>query len=141
MPILFFFIKIKHLLLFSFVNTNDYNIRIIKIDLFFINFTINYTVNALFFNDKTMHQIYEDSGEFNFIYQIPQILYSSLISIFLFTLLKLFALTENKVLEIKHKKETDNLKEKKADYFKIINIKIILFDITSIIMLLTFFII
>ena len=42
-------------------------------------------------------------------------------------------------MEIKHKKETDNLKEKKADYFKIINIKIILFDITSIIMLLSFF--
>ena len=135
----FSLLKVKHLLLFSFVNTNDYNIRIIKIDLFFINFIINFTINALFFNDKTMHQIYEDSGEFNFIYRIPQILYSSLITIFLFTLLKLFALTENKVLEIKHKKETDNLKEKKADYFKIINIKIILFDITSIIMLLSFF--
>ena len=55
-------IKIKHILIFSFYNNNDYNIRIIKIDLFFIIFILYYMVNALFFDDNTMHKIYEDQG-------------------------------------------------------------------------------
>jgi hypothetical protein len=73
-------VKTRHLLFFSFFFNKDYNSKIIKINLFFFTFTVNYTVNALFFNDSTMHKIYEDGGKFDFIYQIPQILYSTLIS-------------------------------------------------------------
>ncbi len=73
-------IKLKHLLIFSFFPINDYNSQVVKIDLFFINFTIYFTVNTLFFSDKTMHKIYIDNGDYNIIYQLPQILYSSLIS-------------------------------------------------------------
>ena len=69
-------LKTKHIFMFSFINNKDYNSRIIKIDLFFINFVIYYFVNALFFTDNTMHKIYEDKGSFNFIYQLPQIIYS-----------------------------------------------------------------
>ena len=52
---------------------------IIKICLFFFYFALSYTVNALFFNDAKMHKIYVDHGDFNFIYQIPQILFSTII--------------------------------------------------------------
>ena len=52
-------IKTKHNLFFALCNNNDYNSKIIKIDLFLIGFTIDYTVNALFFNDDTMHKIYQ----------------------------------------------------------------------------------
>ena len=51
-------LKTKHNFLFSFFNNNDYNSKIIKIDLFGIGFTLYYTVNALFYNDDTMHNIY-----------------------------------------------------------------------------------
>ena len=50
-------IKTKHNLVFSFFRTNDYNSQIIKIDIFFVGFAIYYTVNALFFDDKTMHKL------------------------------------------------------------------------------------
>ena len=50
-------VKTRHLLFFSFFYNKDYNSKIIKINLFFFTFTVNYTVNALFFNDSTMHQI------------------------------------------------------------------------------------
>ena len=73
-------LKSKYLLLFSFCNKNDYNSRIIKIFLFFYSFIIYYLVNTLFFKDSTMHKIYTDIGIYNFIYQLPQIIYSSLIS-------------------------------------------------------------
>ena len=46
--------------------------------LFFFSFSSDLTINALFFNDDIMHKIYQDKGKYNFFYQIPQILYSSL---------------------------------------------------------------
>ena len=84
-------LKTKHIFIFSFFYNKDYNLRIIKIDLFFINFAFSYAVNALFFNDNTMHKIFEDEGSFNFIYQLPQIVYSSLISTVLNILLKIIS--------------------------------------------------
>ena len=41
-------LKSKHTLFFAIFQNNDYNSRIIKIDLFLNSFTIYYTVNALF---------------------------------------------------------------------------------------------
>ena len=98
-------IKTKHLIAFSFSPLEDYNARFIKISLFIFSFSICLAVGALFFNDSTMHQIYEDSGSFNFIYQIPQILYSSLISGFLNAIIRVLALTEKNIINIKNEKD------------------------------------
>ena len=96
-------LKINHLLIFSFYsNDKDYNSQIIKMFLFFLFFSAHFTINALFFNDDTMHKIYIDEGEFDFIYQIPIIIYSSLISGAINTIIKYFALTESLVLELKN---------------------------------------
>ena len=100
-------IRTEHLLIFSFYNNKDYNSRAIKISLYILNLVISFTVNALFFDDSTMHQIYEDEGDFNFIYQTPQILYSSIISGILNAIIKVLALTEDRILELKQEKVTD----------------------------------
>ena len=126
----FSLLKIKHLFIFSFFPINDYNSRIIKIDLFFFYFTISYTVNGFFFDDVTMHQIYQDGGKFNFVYQIPLILYSLLITSILNTIIKGLSLSENSILEIKH--ENINFLDKKG--IEIINClfyKYIIFFIIS----------
>ena len=73
-------LKNNHNLIFSFCNNKDYNSRIIKIDLFFIGFTIDYALNAIFFDDETMHEIYVDKGGYDFETQIPITVYSFLIS-------------------------------------------------------------
>ena len=101
-------LKIKHILIFSFFN-NDYNSKLIKIDLFFISFITYYTINALFFNDDTIHKIYENKGSFDFIYQLPKIIYSTLISIVLNTIFKLLALSNDGVLELKHEKSKNKI--------------------------------
>ena len=79
----FSLLKMKHILIFTFYTYTDYNSKIIKIILFFFSFALYFTINALFFNDKTIHKIYEDHGKFNFIYQIPKILYSTIITSFI----------------------------------------------------------
>ena len=131
-------IRTKHNLIFSFYYTNDYNSRIIKIDLFFISFVIYYTVNALFFNDDTMHKIYEDKGEYQFVYQLPQILYSSIISAILNALLKILALSEGDILELKKTKSKKNLKQKNNELNSKLQIKFILYFIISTILILFF---
>ena len=131
-------LKTKHLLIFSFYPVNDYNSKIIKIYLFFFSFSIYITINALFFDDDTMHTIYKDGGTFNFIYQIPQILYSSLISSVLNTLLKSFALSERNVLEVKNEKNIHNIDIRANNVRKILYCKFIIFFIISFILLLSF---
>ena len=131
-------IKTNHILIFSFVYNRDYNVKIIKIDLFFISFVIFYTVNALFFNDDTMHKIYEEKGNFNFVYQLPQILYSSLVSAVFNILLKLLALSESNILSFKNKKEKVNIYKRMKNLIKILNIKFIFYFIISTIFLLAF---
>ena len=130
-------LRTRHLLVFSFYNNKDYNSRIIKINLFFFTFSVNYTINALFFNDSTMHKIYEDGGKFNFIYQIPQILYSSIISTVLIMLVKFLALSEKNVLNIKNSKEKELTKIYNSET-KTIKYKFICFFIIIYILLLIF---
>ena len=72
-------LKAGNLFLFSFLPNNDYNSMVNKICLFFFSFGLYYKVNALFFIDSSMNKIYDDNGEYDFIYQIPKILYSNLI--------------------------------------------------------------
>ena len=63
-------IRSNHILFFSFLPNLDYNSQILKIFIFFFDFTTNFLVNALFFNDTLMAKIYADGGSFDFIYNI-----------------------------------------------------------------------
>ena len=100
-------IKTNHIIYFSFVPFLDYNSRIIKIFLFFFNLSSNFAVNALFFNDNSMHKIYEEGGSFNFIYNIPQIIYSDIISGIIDFLIKFLALSESDFIKLKNYKYKD----------------------------------
>ena len=131
-------LKYNHPLLFSFGTYNDYNSRIIKIFLFFFSLSSDLTINALFFNDNTMHKVYRDKGKYNLLFQIPQILYSTLISRVIDTLIKYFALFQDSIVELKQEKGKNNIKKKYARILNIIKIKIILFFVLAFIILLFF---
>ena len=130
-------IRTKHLLIFTFCNNKDNNSRIIKIILLFFTFAVNFSVNALFFSDSTMHQIYKDEGKYNLEYQIPQIIYCSLISSVIVSVSKMLALSEKNILRIKnaenpnlfkiYKSETNIIKYKFIFFFVLIFILLLLF--------------
>ena len=101
----------KHIIIFTFFTSNDYNSKEIKICLFLFSFVLYLTVNALFFGDKTMHKIYEDDGDFNFIYQIPQIIYSTIISSIINIIVNFLSLSEKNILSLKNDKRASNKKE------------------------------
>ena len=121
----------KHPLIFTFYTRNDYNSYIIKICLFLFSFSLSITINALFFSETTIHQIYNDEGIFNFIYQIPQILYSLIISSTINTIISFFSLTEKTILKLKNDKN-------KTDMKKSLNIKFCFFFVFSFLFLILF---
>ena len=120
-------LKTKNYFIFTFFNNNDYNSKAIKIFLFFFSFDVSLTVNALFFSDKTMNKIYEDKGDFDLIYQIPQILYSSLITIALNLISTFLSLTENNIISIKQEKIIKNLNSKAQKKYCAIKAKFTIF--------------
>jgi hypothetical protein len=120
-------LKNNHPIIFYFGPYNDYNSKIIKIFLFFFSCSLDFAINALFFNDETMHKIYEDKGKFNILYQIPQIIYSALISKFVDSLIKRFALSQNNIIEFKQQKDKKYLKQSYIKLLLILKIKFILF--------------
>ena len=131
-------IKTKHLLVFTFYPTKDYNSYIIKIELFLFAFALYLTVNALFFTDDTIHKIYEDEGIFNFIYHFPQIIYSTIISAVINIIVKKLSLTEKQIVELKGEKNSIDFDSKILKLVKFLRLKFILFYIISGIFLLFF---
>ena len=122
-------LKTQHNFISSFINNNDYNSKIIKIDLFFINFAIESSVNALFYNDDTMHKIYKSRGTFDWKMQIPIILYSILISKLLNAPLNFFGLSNDDIISFKQNKTKINFKNRLKNLKKKLFIKFILFFI------------
>ena len=131
-------LKINNLFIFSFILSRDYNSKILKIFLFFLILITNLTVNALFFNDSTMHVIYKEKDKFDIIYQIPQIIYSSLISGLVTFILKKLSLTEQNILSIKSEKMIKKLYQKQKEVESTIKKKIVFFFIFGFLFLLLF---
>ena len=135
----FSLLKTNHIILFTFYNHDiDYNSKIIKINVFFVGLIAELFVNALFFSDDTMHQIYEDEGDYNFFYQLPQIIFSTLISKLFSWLFTKFALSEGNILDFKMDKNKKHLKKREEKLQFLLKIKFIIYFIISSIFLLFF---
>ena len=131
-------LKQINLIFFTFVSKNDYNLFLSKLSLFLISFSFNIALNTLFFTDDTMHKLYEDYGKFDFIYNLPQAIYSILISSFFTFLFELLALSDENLSKFKEKEYLENIDIEKKKEIKYLKIKSIIFFIIGNIFLLFF---
>ena len=121
-------LRTKHPLLFSFFPINDYNSRIIKISIFLLFFSINYSINGLFFLDESIiHLIYQGQGNYIIIYLAPQILFSFIITHILYLLLKYIILSERNLVEIKNAENAEKANNIIDNVKRILVIKYICF--------------
>ena len=97
----FSLIKRKNSLIFTFYVKDDFNIVIIKIALFIFSFSLYFVVNTLFFKDETIHKIFEVKGKFDIIVHLPQIIYSTIISVIVNKLMKILALSEADLIKLR----------------------------------------
>ena len=131
-------LKTQHNLICAIFNNDDYNSGIIKINLFFVGFTIEYTVNELFYTDDTMHKIYKGKGKFDFETQIPIIVYSTLISSILNYPLNFLALSNNSIINFKQNSTQNNSMKNAKRLMKRLILKFSLYFIISFLFLLFF---
>ena len=87
-----------------------------------------------------MGKINKDGGSFNFIYNLPQIIYSNLISSFINEMVKLFALTEKSFIDYKKKAKKENISMLSSDLERNLKIKFTVFFILDLILLAIFWV-
>ena len=78
-----------------------------------------------------MNSIYQNNAEFDILFQIPQIIYSSLISVVFNIILNKLSLSESQILDLKKEKNIQKFKQKANSIIKKIKIKLIIFLILS----------
>ena len=131
-------LKRKQLILFSFYPINDYNLIIIKICLFLISFSLYITINGFFFSDETMHKIHENNGTYKLLNQIPQIMYSCLVSTVINMILKQLSLSERSLIEIKKEHNKKRVESKAKEVVGFLKIKFLIFYIIDYLLLFFF---
>ena len=131
-------LKKKHMIFFAFIPSNDYNLQYLKISLLLLSFSLSLNINGFFFSDKTMHKIYEDEGVVNYLYQIAQIIYSTIISSVISIILRKLSLIEDTILKIKKKKKSNKAIEMLREAHKCIKIQFVIFFVLSFLLLFFF---
>ena len=131
-------LKTQHNLISALFNNDDYNCGIIKINLFLIGFAIEYTVNAFFYNDDTMHKIYESKGVFDLETQLPIAIYSTIISTILNYPLNLLAFSNDAIINFKQINEKLYIMNRARNLKNILMIKFIFYFIISFLLLIFF---
>ena len=117
----------KHIIIFSFSPKKDYNLRIIKLSILVLSMDIHFVVNAFFFNDSAIHQIYEDKGKYNFSFFLPYIILSFIISYFCICFIKYFSLSEKYFIEIKNEEDIIKAEKMISSSKQCLTIKYIIF--------------
>ena len=129
-------LKREHKILFTFFSWNDYNLSYIKFARFFFLICTDMAMNVFFFSDDSMHKLYLDYGKYDFVQQIPQIIYSTIVSQALEVFLCFLSLTDKYIYQIKELRTKKNSKESILKIIKIINIKLIGFFIFTFVLFL-----
>ena len=78
-----------------------------------------------------MHKKYKDGGKYDFIYQLPLTIYSSLICSVINILIKKLSLYQKNILEIKNWNDNETLEQKVIDTLKCLKIKLSIFFILT----------
>ena len=120
-----FLLKREHILLFTFFSWNDYNLFYIKFAKFLFLVCTDMAMNVFFFSDESMHKIFLSYGKYDFIQQIPQIIYSKIVSNLIEVFLCYLTMTDVHFYELK--KMTNKNTKKMKSIFNCIKIKLIIF--------------
>ena len=89
-----------------------------------------------FFQDNNIHKIYTDNGIYDIIFQLPPIIYSSLLLIVFNIIVQFFALAEKDIIKIKSYKDRRNIiLNQSIHLFKCLRLKFNLFFIIGFVFL------
>ena len=84
-----------------------------------------------FFNDNTMHKFYENNGEYDYVTQIPIVVYTTMITAVINMILKALSLSEKNMLEIKQETNLKRAREHSKTVWECIKMKVLAFFVLS----------
>jgi NADH:ubiquinone oxidoreductase subunit 6 (subunit J) len=131
-------LKFEHLLFFAIIPSKDYNSKVIKICIFLFTFALFFTNNAIFMNEDAIHNIYENHGTYDLIYQIPQIIYSNIISFIIDKIIRFLSLSRDYLINPKLQPKITNKIKSLKKVFRVLFVKYIFFFIFSFLLLFLF---
>ena len=123
-----YLLKREHIIIFTFMNKNDYNIFSIKLSKLFIAICSDMAFNVFFFSDESMHNIYVTGGKYDYIGQLAQMIYSTIVSQVLQIIINYLTMTDIQHYKIKEYMKEKNINRKHFKYLvNCIKYKIIIF--------------
>ena len=131
-------IKRENIIIFTFLVCDDYNFLYIKLSRFLFLMASDMAFNAFFFSDDSMHKLYLNYGKYDFIQDIPQLVYSTIFSQLIEVFICFLSLTDKYFYELK-----DNTMKKKLIKFlkisRVINLKLSSFYILTFIVFIFYY--
>ena len=117
-------LKREHPIVHTFLAWNDYNLFFAKLSKFFFLVTTVMALDALFFSNDSMHNIYTSGGSYNLGYHMVQMILTIIVYEAFQVLLNYLTLTDIDYYKIKGQKDTISQKEV-VNIIKCIEYKII----------------
>ena len=128
--IYWYLLKREHLILFTFFNWNDFNIFSIKLSKLFLSICTDMVFNVFFFSDESMHNIYTSGGEHDFIGQLAQMVYSTIVSQVLQIFINYLTMTDIQYYQIKELSNENNINIKQtSSIMQCVKYQLIIFHI------------
>lgn len=120
-------LKYNQLILFTFFNNSDFNYKLLKISMFFFCISMLMAFNTLFYSDETMTHTYQNDGIFDFLYSLPETIFSSVCCAVIRILLNFLSLSQSQIQEIKKEKSHKKAKKMSNRFLRCWKVKIIIF--------------
>ena len=120
-------LKRDELILFTFISWNDYNLFNIKIERFIFIILNIMAMNGFLFADKSIHNLYLNGVNYDFVQQILQIVLSVIITHVLEIFLCFLSMTDRYIYEIKALPKSERTGEKMFEILKRMKIRLIAF--------------
>ena len=95
-------LKREQPIIFTFFIFDDYNLIYIKLIRFIFLLVTDMAMNVFFFPDETIHKLYLNYGKYDFVQNIPQIIYSIIISKLIEIFLCYLSLTDKPIYKVKN---------------------------------------
>ena len=131
-------LKREHLIIFTFFNCNDYNLLSIKLCRFIFLFVGDMAFNVFFFSDDSMHKLFISYGKYDFVQQIPQMIYSIIISQIIEVFLCFLSLTDKYIYQLKSNLKSGKYNKDMKNVIKVIKIKLAYFFVFTFLFLILY---
>ena len=133
------YLELQHIIINTFILESFLELRIIKIYFLIFSFGLEFTLNALFYTDEYISDMYYKNGVLDFISNLPKSIYSFLVTILINFFLVKLSNSKNelkKILSHHNTKEDFNLLFDKE--FKCLKKKLIIFFLLTFILMIFF---